>query len=452
MGSRHVGLEAPRGRLAAHDRRETAAHPLVRPGRPMPVMASRTASMSTASTGLRICGHRTVYRPAVTRARGNRTSICCDCMQVSQRLIRGLAVPRSAAIAYPDPIVCAGQTFGWAHASRSSVQICARIARAESLDIRLRRSAACAFPDELRVETASVAYPHAVSRTATDPRFRWSEGLFAGWRVQCAGSGHRRHMSHDIGDTMSQDIGNTHATSMLGHVESPPGHHRPVRRAPDPRRGRRPLRRAPRLGLQAQGPLRGRGRDRPRAPLPAPQTSPGATPPETVELVLRLRKELLEAGHDAGPDTLRLAPDPAPPGHPVPSHRPPHPDPPRRDHPRTEEATQVLLHPVRGRDAERDLAVRLHPLPAHPTRRHPRHRRRDHHLARRLHPLRPARLRPPPGHHPDREGHLPQNRRPARHPRLHADRQRDGLHRPPGRHRTPRRPQRLRAATPHAGT
>ena len=36
----------------------------------------------------------------------------------------------------------------------------------------------------------------------------------------------------------------------------------------------------------------------------APKTSPGATPPETVELVLRLRKELLETGHDAGPDTL----------------------------------------------------------------------------------------------------------------------------------------------------
>jgi transposase InsO family protein len=35
-----------------------------------------------------------------------------------------------------------------------------------------------------------------------------------------------------------------------------------------------------------------------------PHTSPGATEPETVELVLRLRKELSEAGHDAGPDTL----------------------------------------------------------------------------------------------------------------------------------------------------
>jgi transposase InsO family protein len=36
----------------------------------------------------------------------------------------------------------------------------------------------------------------------------------------------------------------------------------------------------------------------------APKTSPGATPPATIDLVLRLRKRLLEAGHDAGADTL----------------------------------------------------------------------------------------------------------------------------------------------------
>ena len=35
-----------------------------------------------------------------------------------------------------------------------------------------------------------------------------------------------------------------------------------------------------------------------------PHTTPGATDPDTVELVLRLRKQLTEAGHDAGPDTL----------------------------------------------------------------------------------------------------------------------------------------------------
>jgi transposase InsO family protein len=36
----------------------------------------------------------------------------------------------------------------------------------------------------------------------------------------------------------------------------------------------------------------------------APKTSPGATPPQTVDLVLRLRKELLQAGHDAGAETI----------------------------------------------------------------------------------------------------------------------------------------------------
>lgn len=35
-----------------------------------------------------------------------------------------------------------------------------------------------------------------------------------------------------------------------------------------------------------------------------PSTSPNATPPQTVELVLQLRNELLTAGHDAGADTL----------------------------------------------------------------------------------------------------------------------------------------------------
>jgi transposase InsO family protein len=36
----------------------------------------------------------------------------------------------------------------------------------------------------------------------------------------------------------------------------------------------------------------------------APKTSPAATPPQTVDLVLRLRKQLAEAGHDAGAETI----------------------------------------------------------------------------------------------------------------------------------------------------
>ena len=47
-----------------------------------------------------------------------------------------------------------------------------------------------------------------------------------------------------------------------------------------------------------------------------------------------------------------------------------------------------------------------------------------------------------PGHRPDRARRVPRRRRRARHPRLHADRQRDGLHHPVLRR--PRRPQRPR--------
>ena len=53
------------------------------------------------------------------------------------------------------------------------------------------------------------------------------------------------------------------------------------------------------------------------------------------------------------------------------NHHPPDPPPGRRRGPRAEEATQVLLHPLRGSDAEPDLAVRLHPLSPHQPRRQP---------------------------------------------------------------------------------
>ena len=44
-----------------------------------------------------------------------------------------------------------------------------------------------------------------------------------------------------------------------------------------------------------------------------PHTTPTATPAATVELVLRLRKELTDAGLDAGAGHHRLAPEPPPP-------------------------------------------------------------------------------------------------------------------------------------------
>ena len=73
---------------------------------------------------------------------------------------------------------------------------------------------------------------------------------------------------------------------------------------------------SPVLGLQAQGPLRGRGRGRVRAPVPATaRPHPARPPPDVVDLILRLRKELTDAGLDAGPDTIAWHLEPPPPGH-----------------------------------------------------------------------------------------------------------------------------------------
>jgi len=67
----------------------------------------------------------------------------------------------------------------------------------------------------------------------------------------------------------------------------------------------------------------------------------------------------------------RLAPrtPPRTPGHEIDHQPPPHPR--RTGHPRAQETTEVLLHPVRSIPAEPDLAIGLHPLPAHPPRRAP---------------------------------------------------------------------------------
>ncbi len=233
---------------------------------------------------------------------------------------------------------------------------------------------------------------------------------------------------------------------MLGHVEGPAGPHRPVRRAPDPRRGRRPVRRAPGLGLQAQGPLRGRGRGRLRAPIAAPEDlTERDSPADLVDLVLRFRKELDRGRPGRRPRHHRLAPRPPPPDHRVPGDDQPDPDPRRPGHPGAEEATEVLLHPLRGRDAQRDLAVRLHPLPAH----RPTAPGADVEIISWLDDC--ARYALHVTAHPRVTGPIVlatfrETAGPARDPGLHPDRQRHGLHRPAGRR--PRRPQRLRSRTP----
>ena len=123
-----------------------------------------------------------------------------------------------------------------------------------------------------------------------------------------------------------------------------------------------------------------------------PKTSTRALAASTVELILRLRKGLAEQGLDAGADTIGwhlthhhgIAVSRATINRRL--HQAGLVDPEPKKRPKSSYIRFEADH------AQRDLAVRLHPLPAHR-----RHRRRDHHLARRLHPLRPARSPPTPG-------------------------------------------------------
>jgi len=230
-------------------------------------------------------------------------------------------------------------------------------------------------------------------------------------------------MSQDIGDTSLRSSETPPPGSMLGHarahVESPPGHHRPVRRPPNPARGRRQVRRAPGLGLQAQSPLRSRGGGGARAEITTTQDLPHGTGPAPgrPDRPDPQGADRRRPGRRPGHHRLAPEPSPRPPG--LARNDRPHPDPPRPSHPGAQEATAVLLPTLRSHHAQRDLAIRLHPLPAQPSRRPARRRHRDHQLARRLHPIRPARLSAPGHHDLDREGHLPRNSRSARHPRVH---------------------------------
>ena len=232
-----------------------------------------------------------------------------------------------------------------------------------------------------------------------------------------AGEGVERHdgaQPQDIPDGVSQDIADSRST--LPGCRKPAGHHRcHVEERPASEVARSyGVARSWVYKLLARYRAEGEAAFEPRSRRP--KTSPSAIRRGHGELILGLRKELAEQGLDAGPDTIgwhlhhhhQITVSRG--------HDQPAPDPGRAGHPRAEEATEVLLHPVRSRAAQRDLAVRLHPLPAHRTG----DRHRDHHLARRPLPLRPVRHRPPPGHRPDRARHLPRSRcqpRASPHPR-----------------------------------
>jgi transposase len=105
-----------------------------------------------------------------------------------------------------------------------------------------------------------------------------------------------------------------------------------------------------------------------------PKTSPTAVSPDTAALIVRLRKELAGQGLDAGPHTIAWH---------LQQHHQVKVSPATVSRtlarqglvtPGAGQAAEVVLPPVRRRDAQRVLAVRLHPLPA---RRRSRHRDPD---------------------------------------------------------------------------
>ena len=166
---------------------------------------------------------------------------------------------------------------------------------------------------------------------------------------------------------MSQDIGNLDAWVRCRRPgwSSPPSS---SRASPRPRSPAGTAFRGLGQRLMARYRAEGDAAFEPRSRRPT--TSPDATPTGPSIWSCELRKQLTESGLDAGADTIAWHLAPPPPGHPVAGHDQPDPDPRRLGDPGAEEAPEVLLHPLPGREAQRDLAVRLHPLPT----RRPAHR------------------------------------------------------------------------------
>ena len=175
-----------------------------------------------------------------------------------------------------------------------------------------------------------------------------------------------------------------------------------------------------------------------------PKTSPNATPPGTVELIVRLRRELTDQGLDAGPDTIAW-------------HLK------HRHHVTVSRATvsrhltaQGLVLPE-PKKRPRSSYIRFAAVQPNETWQadftHYRLTRLDGRPGVEVEILswlddcarHALSVRPPPDHRADRARHIPHNRGPVWDSRLNADGQWHGLHHPAGRR--PRRPQRLRDRT-----
>ena len=172
-----------------------------------------------------------------------------------------------------------------------------------------------------------------------------------------------------------------------------------------------------------------------------PKTMPGATAPATVDLVLRLRKELTEAGLDAGADTIgwhlrhhhRLTLSRATIHRILARNAVLVPDPSKRP-----KSSYTRFEADQPNECWQSDFTHYRLPPASMSRSSP---------GSTTTPLRPAHQRSRPDHRGNRAQHLHQDRSPARVSGVHPDRQRHGLLRPV-RRRSPRRSDHARGRAP----
>ena len=174
-----------------------------------------------------------------------------------------------------------------------------------------------------------------------------------------------------------------------------------------------------------------------------PKTTPNSTPAPTVELILKLRRQLSTAGLDAGPDTIRWHLE--------------------RHHQVIVSRATVARHLVKAglvtpapKKRPKSSYIRFAAtMPNQTWQSDFTHYRladgTDVEILTWLDDCSrygaPGHC-PPPGHRPHRLGRVPGSDQNCRNPSLHLDRQRHGVHRPSRRHRTPRRTQQLRGRAP----
>ena len=147
-----------------------------------------------------------------------------------------------------------------------------------------------------------------------------------------------------------------------GDDYQPTGDHRRDHREQNRPRSRRHLRRLQVLDLSTPGPLSPRGRGCVRAPSATTQDRPDRDTGRDRRPHHRATRETHRDRSGRGPGHDPLAPRTPARHHRLPGHHRPLPGQDRAGHPGAEEEAQVLLHPLPGRNAQRNLAGRLHPL------------------------------------------------------------------------------------------